>query len=289
MARTRQTAMNSTGGREPPGQLARRAVRATKSPRYSWHAQTIAYRKNELRSNNPFYGDFFKVNARGDRVGPDEERGRQLANWSDYVKGFLVVLRGPSGDTSWNDRFAVVGILNLMAGAKVESGEPLMGPVDYTGRVVIRRLIVQSYLISEEGADEDEYDILLSAAQNANSPDHVVNLFTSRFREIQMLAYPEEVHVQEAQQNDNNQVGFGLCKDLVLCVSTRERYSGYLTAVARFNVKPRDSKFPFKFEGLILNKSDDLLKADQDKYTSCLKLDEPKSFTPRDFAHLGDK
>ena len=156
MARTRQTAKKSTGGRAPPGQLARRAARATKSPRYSWHAQTIAYRKNGLRSNNRFYGDFFKVNARGDRVGPDEERGSTLANWSDHVKGFLVALRGTPGDTAWNDRFAEVGILNLMAGAKVESGEPLVGPVDDTGRVVIRRLIVESYKISEEGAEEEE-------------------------------------------------------------------------------------------------------------------------------------
>ena len=233
MAKTKQTAKKSTGGRAPPGQLGRKAARATKSPRYSWHAQTIAYRKNGLRSNNPFYGDFFKVNARGDRVGPDEERGSTLANWSDHVKGFLVALRGPPGDTAWNDRFADVGILNMMAGAKVESGEPLMGPVDDTGRVVIRRLIVQSYKISEEGAEEEEYGILLSVAQNANSPDHVVNLFTSRFREPQMLAYPEEVHEQEAQQNDNNRAGFGFFKDLVLCVPTRERYTGYLTAVAR--------------------------------------------------------
>ena len=156
MARTRQTAKKSTVGRAPPGQFARRAARATKSPRYSWHAQTIAYRKNGLRSNNPFYGDLFKVNARGDRVGPDEERGSTLANWSDHVKVFLVALLGPPGDTSWNNRFAEVGILNLMAGAKVESSEPFMGPVDYTGRVKIRRLIVQSYLISEEGAYEEE-------------------------------------------------------------------------------------------------------------------------------------
>ena len=85
-------------------------------------------RKNGLRSNNPFYGDFFKVNARGDRLGPDEERGSTLANWSDHVKGFLVALRGPPGDPSWNNRFADVGILNMMAGAKVESGEPLSGP-----------------------------------------------------------------------------------------------------------------------------------------------------------------
>ena len=49
------------------------------------------------------------------------------------------------GDTSWNDRFADVGILNMVAGAEVESGEPLMGPVDDTGRVVTRQLIVQSY------------------------------------------------------------------------------------------------------------------------------------------------
>ena len=155
MARTRQKAKESTGGRASPGQLARRAARDTKSPRYFWHAQKIAYRKNGLGSKNPFYGDFFKVNARVDRVDPDEERGSTLANWSDHVKGFLVALRGPSGDTSWNDRFADVGILNMMTGAKVESGEPLMGPVDDTERVVIRRLIVQSYLISEEEADEE--------------------------------------------------------------------------------------------------------------------------------------
>ena len=120
---------------------------------------------------------------------------------------------------------------NLLA--KVESGEPLMGPVDDTGRVVIRRLVVQSYLISEEGADKGEYGILLSVAQNANSPDHVVNLFTSLFRDPQMLACPEEVHEQEAQQNENTRAGFGFVKDLVLCVPTRERYSGYLAAVAR--------------------------------------------------------
>ena len=48
-----------------------------------------------------------------------------------------------------------------------------------------------------------------------------------------MLAYPEEVHEQEAQQNDSTRAGFGFFKDLVLCVPTRERYSGYLTAVAR--------------------------------------------------------
>ena len=124
-------------------------------------------------------------------------------------------------------------ILNLMAGAKVESGETLMGSVDGTGRVVIRRFIVQSYLISEEGADEEEYGIFLSVDQNTKSPDHVVNLFTSRFREPQMLAYPEEVHEQEAQQNDYTRAGFGFFKDFVLCVPTRERYSGYLTAVAR--------------------------------------------------------
>ena len=134
----------------------------TKSPRYSWHAQMIGYRKNGLMSNNTFYGDFFQMNARGDRVGPDEERGSTLANRSDHVKGFLAALRGPSGDTSWNDRFADVGILNMMAGAKMESSEPLMGPVDDTGRVVIRRLVVQSYLIFAEGADEEEYGILLS-------------------------------------------------------------------------------------------------------------------------------
>ena len=28
------------------------------------------------------------MNARGDRVGPSEERGSTLANWSDHVKGF---------------------------------------------------------------------------------------------------------------------------------------------------------------------------------------------------------
>ena len=38
-----------------------------------------------------------------------------------------------------------MGILNMTAGAKVESEEPLTGPVDDNGRVVIRRLIVQSY------------------------------------------------------------------------------------------------------------------------------------------------
>ena len=32
-----------------------------------------------------------------------------------------------------------------------------------------------------------------------------------------------------------------------------------------FDVKPRDSKLPFKFVGLLLNKCGDLLKADQDK------------------------
>ena len=85
---------------------------------------------------------------------------------------------------------------------------------------------MQSYLISAESADEEEYGILLSVAQNANSPDLVVNLFTSWFREPQMLAYPEEVHVQEAQQDDNNQAGIGLFKDLVLYVPSRERYSG---------------------------------------------------------------
>ena len=84
-----------------------------------------------------------------------------------------------------------------------------------------------------KSADEEEYEILLSVAQNANSPDHVVNLFTSRLREPQMLAYPEEVHVQEPQQNENNRADFGFFKDLVLCVPTWERYSGYLTAVGR--------------------------------------------------------
>ena len=144
-----------------------------------------------------------------------------------------VALRGPSDDTIWNVRFADLGILNMMAGAKVESGGPLMGPVDDTGRVLIRRLIVQSYLISEEGIDEEVYGNLLSVAQNANSPDYVVNLFTSRFREPQMVAYPEEVHEQEAQQNENTRAGFGFFKDLVLCIPTKERYSGYLTAVER--------------------------------------------------------
>ena len=48
-----------------------------------------------------------------------------------------------------------------------------------------------------------------------------------------MVAYPEEVHKQEAQQNENARVGFGFFKDLVLCAPTREHYSGYLTAVVR--------------------------------------------------------
>ena len=56
----------------------------------------------------------------------------------------------------------------MMAGASVESGEPLMGLADDTGRVMIRRLTVQSYLIYAEGASDEEYGILLSVAQNAN-------------------------------------------------------------------------------------------------------------------------
>lgn len=56
---------------------------------------------------------------------------------------------------------ADVNILNMMSGTKVESGEPLLGPIDDTGRAVIRRLVVQSYLISEESLRKEEYGILL--------------------------------------------------------------------------------------------------------------------------------
>ena len=102
MARNSQTAKKSTSCRAPLTKLARSAARATKAPRFSYHAQTIAYWRNGITSNNPFYGDFFKVNTRGDRVGSDEEMDSTLANWIDHVKGFLVALRGLSGDTSWN-------------------------------------------------------------------------------------------------------------------------------------------------------------------------------------------
>lgn len=53
-----------------------------------------------LKNNDHFHGDFFEMNACGDLFGPDEHMGNTLRNRSDDVKGFLMALRGPSGDRS---------------------------------------------------------------------------------------------------------------------------------------------------------------------------------------------
>lgn len=52
----------------------------------------------------------------------------------------------------------------MIADAKVGSGEPIMKPVDDTELVVIRRMIAQSYLTSEESASGEEHDIILSVS-----------------------------------------------------------------------------------------------------------------------------
>ena len=40
MVQTRLTAKKTTGGKAAPGQLARKAARDTRAPRYKYHAQT---------------------------------------------------------------------------------------------------------------------------------------------------------------------------------------------------------------------------------------------------------
>ena len=73
-------------------------------------------------------------------------------------------MRNTSGDQSLNERFPDRKILNMIADAKVGSGEPIMKPVDDTELVVIRRMIAQSYLTSEESASGEEHDIILSVS-----------------------------------------------------------------------------------------------------------------------------
>ena len=48
-----------------------------------------------------------------------------------------------------------------------------------------------------------------------------------------MVAYTEEVHVQDAQLDNKNRASLRFFKDLEFCVTSWERYSGCLTAVAR--------------------------------------------------------
>ena len=53
-----------------------------------------------------------------------------------------------------------------------------------------------------------------------------------------------------------------------------------------FDVKPRDTDFPFKFGGYNINELEDLMYMDQKSCTESLAPINPKSFTPKDFSRL---
>ena len=53
-----------------------------------------------------------------------------------------------------------------------------------------------------------------------------------------------------------------------------------------FDVKPRDTDFPFKFWGYDINELEDLMCMDQESYTESLAPINPKSFRYKDFSQL---